>query len=385
MLFLSALGLSLLLLPQQTLNPTGPPKDWIAMTSQGVQVESLGQVAKGALIVETPYGLYRTGTDPVEFSFQRSRDRTWATTLSTSSTASLLEAIAVCRDNGQISGLIEVSRAAMQRNWPDEIRVALRGLEDWGARLDPVPKGMTQDQRVDWLWQRVQEVEGPAKLLFSGRLASEVMPAANGVGDRQLTQVQLRKAIRDRDPLLHRAALHVMEVQMMADPYLGAQVQMMSLYGDVVCLDRAARSAAILRTVSAREYWVRALLRASDSLRLVAARNLALEMPEYAAKPFAIFLSAVGKLAPKKFQFADHAIQVVVDRRAPRNLLQLEVAFSSGGEMDGEYLEGASTIKICKVPETLRLLVQRHLIRLAGDDKERTTEEWLQWYKEHLL
>ncbi len=365
--------------------PQSTPKDWIAMTESGVQIEVAAQVNKGDLTVETPFGLYRTATDPIRLCFERNRDLTWRTSIRTQSSASLLEAIQMCRANGQISGLIEIADAALRRNRPAEVRAALRGLEEWGAQLDPVPKGMTQDERVQWLWQQVQGVEGPAKLLLSGRLAAEVMPAGNGVGKRQLKQVELQKILRGGDSLMQRVAVHICEVQAMADPYVGAQILTLSLFGSTACRDLAARAAPKLRPLSTREYWVRALLRSSDSMREIAAQNLVWEMPEYAAKPFAVLLAATGKLAPSRFKFADHSIQVVVDRRHPHNLLQLEVAMqTSGGEIDGEYLEDSSVIKVCKVPAELQQQLQRYLGELAKDEQERSLEQWLIWYKEQL-
>lgn len=367
---------------QQT--PT-PAHDWIAMTESGVQIEVAAQVASGDLTVETPFGLYRTATDPVRICFERKRDQSWQTAIRTHSSSSLLESIQMTRDNGQISALLEIADVAIRRNRPEEIRAALRGLEDWGAKIDPVPIGMTQDERVQWLWQRVREVDGPAKLLLSGRLAAEVMPAGNGVGTRQLKQAELQKQLREGEPLMQRVAVHICEVQAMADPYLSAQILMWSLYASPVCRDLAARAAPKLRPHSSREYWVRALLRSRDDLRSIAAQNLAAEMPEYAAKPFAVMLAATGKRAPSRFKFADHSIQVVVDRRQPRNLLQLEVAMqTSGGEIEGEYLEDSSVIKVCKVTEELQQQLQRHLAGLANDEKERTLEQWLLWYKEQL-
>ena len=363
--------------------PQGQPKDWIAMTESGVQIEVAAQVQKGDLTLETPFGLFRTAKDPVKICFERVRDQTWRTTLKTYKEVSLLEAIQMCHANGQISALLEIADAAIRRDNPREIRAALRALEEWGAQLDPVPKGMTQDERVQWLWKRGQEIDGPGKLLLSGRLAAEVMPAGNGVGERQLKQVELQKVLRGGDPLMQRVAVHICEVQAMADPYLSAQVLTLSLYASTVCRDLAARTAPKLRPLSSREYWVRALLRSKDSKRLIAAQNLAWEMPEYAPKPFAILLAAVGKRAPNRFKFVDHSIQVVVDRRAPQNLLQLEVALqTSGGEIDGEYLEDSSVVKVCKVEEELQRTLQEYLAEVTVDEKDRTLEEWLLWYKE---
>jgi hypothetical protein len=367
------------------ITPPAGVSDWIAMTRKGVQIEVAEQPKKGALEVVTPFGLYRTPLDPVELVFERQRDRSWLAGLRTGNNATLLEAIAVFRDNGQISALIEVGKVAVQRGWPEEVRASLRGLEAWGARLDPVPADLNGEDRVEWLWQQVQKREGLAKLLLSGRLATELTPAGNGAGHRQLSLSVLRRSMQNSDPLMQRAGAQLAGVQLMDDPYLLSRLQNMSLYTSVVAQDRAAQTAAVLDFAASREYWVKALLRAEDSLRLIAARHLANELPLYAPKPFAFLLSSVGHKAPQRYSFVDHDIQVVVDRRQPTPLFPTGRAYFGPKTLPGEYLENTSVVKLVKIPDLLRNQLQRYLLRLAGDDKERTVEEWLLWYKKQQI
>jgi hypothetical protein len=359
--------------------------DWIAMTRDGVQIEVSEKPSKGALEVNTPFGLFRTPLDPVELVFERQRDRSWLMGLRTGNNATLLEAIAVFHDNGQIRALIEVGEVAVQRGWPEEVRAALRGLEDWGARLDPVPADLSGEERVEWLWKKIQKRQGLAKLLLSGRLATELTPGGNGFGGRQLGLSDLRKSMKSSDPILQRAGAQFAGVQLMDDPYLLSRLQNMSLYAPVASRDRVAQSAVELDFAATREYWVKALLRADDPVRMIAARHLAYELPLYAPKVFALVLSSIGHKAPQRYTFVDHDIQVVVDRRQPTPLFPSGRAYFGPKPLAGEYLESASVIKMVKVPDLLGNQIQRYLLRLAGDDKERTVEEWLLWYKKQQI
>ena len=364
---------------------SAPPVDLFAMTRSGVQVEVAERPVRGALDLQTPFGVYHTPTDPVEVVLERKRDRAWVATLRATPDASLVPAIETFAENGQVSALLEVAQTAIQRGRSDEIRASLTALEVWGARFDPVAAGMDGAERVEWLWERVQSVEGLSKLLMGARLAAEVTPGQNGVGDRQLTLTTLSRALEDGDPFMRRVTLLVARAQLMDEPYFGARIQEMSLFGSRITFDLAGATAVQLRPTAAREYWVKALLRAEDGMRVNAAIQLAHHLPEYAPKPFVLLLAIGDRKAPKKFTFMDLAVQVVVDRSDPIPLRQLQFAFSRGGSERNEHLENASTIKVVRLDEALRQLLPRLLSGIAGDDVDRSPEQWMAWYEERQV
>ena len=159
---------------------SAPPVDLFAMTRSGVQVEVSERPVRGALDLKTPFGMYHTPTDPVEVVLERKRDRAWVATLRATPDASLVPAIETFAENGQVSALLEIAQTAIQRGRSDEIRAALTALEVWGARFDPVAAGMDGSERIEWLWERVQSVEGLSKLLMGARLAAEVRRPSPG-------------------------------------------------------------------------------------------------------------------------------------------------------------------------------------------------------------
>ena len=377
------LVLACLALAQQP--AAAPPTDVFAMTRSGVQVEVSERPARGALDLVTPFGVYHTPTDPVETVLERVRDRKWRGQLRTTPAASLVPIIETYADNGQISALLELTEAVLQRGRSHELRAALTALEAWGARFDPVELGLSPDERVEGLWEEVQKTEGLRRLLLGARLAAEVAPGRNGEGDRQLTLTTLSRAFEDSDPLMQRVVLLVTRRQLMDEPYFGARVQHASLYASAAVRDLAGATAVRLRPTAAREYWVKALLRAEDALRLHAAEQLAQHLPDYAPKPFVLLIAIEDRRAPSKFSFLDHAVQVVVDRDEPLALRQLQFAFSRGGNERNEYLENASTIKAVRLEDELQSLLKHLLQGLAGDDVERTPAQWMEWYEKRQV
>lgn len=362
-----------------------PPTDLFAMTRSGVQVEVSERPIRGALDLQTPFGIYHTPTDPVEVVLERKRDRAWVSALRGAPDASLVPAIETFAENGQVSALLEIAATAVQRGRSDEVRAALTALEVWGARFDPVEEGVDSGERVDWLWERVQSEQGLRRLLIGARLAAEVTPGQNGVGDRQLTLTTLSRALESSDPIVQRVTLLVARRQLMDEPFFGARIQHLSLFGNRMVIDLAGATAVRLRPTAAREYWVKAVLRAEDATRVMAATQLAQHLPDYAPKPFVLLLAIGNRKAPSKFQFLDHAVQVVVDRDDPLPLRQLQFAFSNGGSERNEYLENASTIKAVRIDETLRQLLPRLLSGIAADDVDRSPEQWLEWYKKRQV
>lgn len=361
------------------------PTDLFAMTRSGLQVEVAVRPQRGALDLETPFGLYYTPTDPVVSVLERKRDRSWAATVRSAPDASLLPAIEMFADNGQVSALLEMAPVVVQRAREDEVRHLFTSLEVWGARFDPAPRDLDRAERVEWYWERVEEGEGWPRLLMGARLASEVTPGGNGVGPGQLTLTTLSRAMESTDPLVRRVCLLVTRRQLMNEAFFNARILYGSLYEHVLVRDLAGSTSVRLRPEATREYWVKALLRADDAVRLQAAIQLAEHLPDYAPKAFTLLLAVGDRKAPTRFEFLDIKAQVVVDRRDPLPLRQLQFAFSNGGNERNEHLANASTVKLVRIEPALRQLMIRLLTGIAADDVDRSVEEWLEWYKKRQI
>lgn len=363
----------------QVVVPVAAPEDLIAITRDGVQIEVLSEPAKGALEVQTPFGLYRTAADPIKMAFSRKRDRSWVERMRRDSSFSLVPIAKDLRDNGQISALLELADAAWRRGRLSEIRASFRGLEDWGSRLDPVPPELSGNERIDWLWTAVQEEKSVRSLLYAGRLISEITPGRYGVGDRQLSFTEVRRGLRHDNNLARRAAAWVAQVELLDDVYLSSDLMYLSLFGPPTLRGRAADSAAYIHPEGSREYWVRALLRAEDLTRLRAAQAFVHAMPRYAPKAIGHVLSAVGKRAPQRYRYAGHDMQVVVDRREPYPAVRLQSALFENEFRNGEHLENASTVRVVKLSAELQQALIALLSALANDHQERSLAQWLEW------
>jgi hypothetical protein len=372
------------------------PVDVFAMTKSGVQIEVSERPKRGQLDIKTPFGIYRTPTDPVEIVLERARDRSWQSLIRTTPDASLVPTIEAMSANGQISALLEIAPATLARGHEDEIRLTLSRLEEWGAKVDPVPPGLDREERVEWLLAQREETEGPARLLWNARYLKE-LPRPTTVEKQRISRERgsWQERFGQKDPLETRFELQLSAHYMEDDPRVGVFARSFSLYGDPAVRDVAGATTVALWPGMAREFWVAALLREQEPVRIVAAQQLMRHLPKYAPKAFAFLLAADAYTAPRRFEFGEQGVQLVSTRESPgvhggwfqTCLSRWNAQYSNGRSFPtvsypdrNEYLEMVSTVKLIKMSEQLRSTVLELLGLLAEDDVPRTIEEWLSWY-----
>lgn len=372
------------------------PVDVFAMTKSGVQIEVSEPPKRGQLDIQTPYGVYRTPTDPVEIVLERARDRSWQALLRTTPEASLVPLIETMAANGQITALLELAPSVLARGHEDEVRLTLHKLEEWGARVDPVPSALDRDERLTWLLAERERSKGPARLLWNARYLVE-LPTPTTVEKQRVQNDRgsLAERFGKKDVLEVRFELQLAAHYLEDDPRVGVYARQLSLYGNPAVIDVAGATTALLWQGMAREFWVAALLREQEPVRIVAAQQLMRHLPEYAPKAFAFLLAAEAYVAPRRFEFADQGVQLVSTRESPSVhggwfqdcLSRWNAQYSSSRSFPSvsypdrnEYLEMVSTVKLIKMSSELRSAVLHSLGLLANDDVPRTIEEWLNWY-----
>lgn len=395
---LEALVLACPLLLQQAA-PNSPPVDVFAMTKSGVQIEVSELPKRGALDLVTPFGVYRTPTDPVEIVIDRARERSWKSLVRTTPDASLIPAIEAMSANGQVSALLEMAPIVMARGHEDEVRIVLTQLEEWGARFDPVPRGLSREERVEWLAEQRMEKSGPERLLLNARYLQE-LPTPTTVEKQRVLRERgsWSERFHQRDVLEVRFELQLAAHSMEDDPRVGVYARDFSLYGGPALRDIAGATVAELWPGMAREFWVAALLRESERTRVVAAQQLMRHLPRYAPKAFSFLLAAEEHEPPRRFKFAERRVQLTTKRERPtvhggwfrdcearwnEQYRSGSLSFSSSFPNRNEYLGMVSTVKLIKMSPELRQEVLRLLDLLADDDVPRTIQEWLDWYLLH--
>lgn len=375
---------------------TATPVDVFAMTKSGVQIEVSEPPKRGQLDIKTPYGIYRTPTDPVEIVLERARDRGWQALIRTTPDASLVPIIESMSANGQVTALLELAPLVLARGHEDETRLTLSKLEEWGARVDPVPPDLDRDERLEWLLEKRKQTSGPAQLLWNARYLAE-LPTPTTVEKQRVSNERgsWSERFQNKDVLEARFELQLAAHYLEDDPRAGVYARQLSLYGDPALMDVAGATTVRLWPGMAREYWVAALLREEDPVRIIAAQQLMRHLPEYAPKPFAYLLAAEAYMAPRRFEFAEQGVQLISKRESPSVhggwfqdcLSRWNAQYSNGRSFPtvsypdrNEYLEMVSTVKLIKMSDELRTTVLKSLGLLANDDVPRTIQEWLDWY-----
>jgi hypothetical protein len=233
-------------------------------------------------------------------------------------------------------------------------------------------------------------------LLWNARYLKE-LPRPTTVEKQRISRERgsWQERFGQKDPLETRFELQLSAHYMEDDPRVGVFARSFSLYGDPAVRDVAGATTVALWPGMAREFWVAALLREQEPVRIVAAQQLMRHLPKYAPKAFAFLLAADAYTAPRRFEFGEQGVQLVSTRESPgvhggwfqTCLSRWNAQYSNGRSFPtvsypdrNEYLEMVSTVKLIKMSEQLRSTVLELLGLLAEDDVPRTIEEWLSWY-----
>ncbi|MBL7009338.1 MAG: hypothetical protein ISR76_10090, partial [Planctomycetes bacterium] len=193
------------------LPPDSAPPDpvLLAVTRSGVRVEVGQEPNRGALEVQTPYGVLSTPTDPVAVVLRSTARRDWLTPAFDSPGRASTDLIESLNADGRIGELMELAEHAKVR-WTgpeDGLRLvaALSALEGWGARLRMVPPEVAWEDQTEWLWEQILRERGPRVHLLTGALV-EALPVYSGTSTlRRLPSSALADGRDHRRPEVRRA------------------------------------------------------------------------------------------------------------------------------------------------------------------------------------
>ncbi len=305
---------------------------WIAMTRSGVRIEVAEKPASGAREFHTPYGLYFTPLDPVAVVLKAPQQARWRHDLEARPDMDLMAVVEELNADGRLAELIELT-AHLEQLQADaegehqvqrarELVAAGQALQDWGGRLNPVSNKLSTDERVEWLWKQASKIKGPEALLYTGRLMEEVIPGQSGIGVRQITGVDLHRALGSRNPFFARAGAVVAGRQLSMDAMLGAVILDQSiLHDNPLVRDGCADGISQLWPNHARQYWADILFRWKDELRIRAAWNLVDHLPDQAEAPLVLAMAAKDSRAGRKISIGGMTLLVEDRQREPRNPL----------------------------------------------------------------
>jgi len=392
------------------------PELQLAMTKTGVRLAVDAAPARGAAEIETEFGTYYTPLDPVAVVLNTPATVDWDTRLAADAEAALGDTIDLLAADGRLADLLGLARvldARLQESSLDanaerrrlELLQATHALASWGALLDPLPGKLNREQRIDALWKTTRKAKGADALLTGGRLLAEVVMGGSGVGDLQLSISELREGLRSRNPFVRQIAARVSGKQMIMEPGHCTILLLSSLADQhAAARDGAAEAIAAAYPDYARDYWVDALLRWDDEMRVRSAWHLVDYLPTDARSPLVAGLAAHDKRLGSRFEVGDLTLTVVRDRDRPNSKLQVNIpgangfgsnecgtrvavtpgnATGAGSELPSAFTR-RSTTKVTAITEDVRSALRRALRAHADDQVERSDEDWVQWYTEQV-
>jgi len=366
--------------------PSRPERTLIAVTRSGVQVEAARRPEAGALEIETPFGLFRTPTDPVAVVMSLAGAPAGPGQPARVAARTLAE-------EGRLTELGRLAETARQGGDSGLMLAAVEALEAWGARLDPVPARVPRKARLEWLWREIGRADPPRAAALTGRFVKELPAAGRGSDNRDFSLTDLRRGLESPRPWVRRAAALAIGRKMPADLSLAPRLLALSLHDpDPRVRDGAARGAAGAWSDLADNYWYQAVTRAPEAERIAAAYHLAHFGGPRAADYLAFSLSVFDKKLGRRFSLDGKEVQVVDRTREPVLPLLGGRAGGDCGQVhpiaitpDPDAFEHRSRIAITKASPAVTEALARALTELTGETRPRTPEEWIAWYRARHL
>ena len=345
----------------------------VAVRASGDRLECVEEPRPGARTVRTAVGTWEDVADPVvrvEAAAVQRRHLQSLEALRELDPTAWLKRLA---ERGYLNALIaaEPEAGELRALWLDL-------LADIGREIDPLPHDLPRAERVEELWRRLREEDDAARrALLCGRLETEIGEASAGDPSRRVSLADLRRALRDRDPLLRWAAARI-----------GAHERERALAN--VLLDHSlADDAAEARLASAEAlhaldgevalgHWLLALWRErAASRRVHAAEHLGRygEDRTDVVDALVLTLSAANRPEPGAYVFFGRQVSVVMDFD-----VQVGLASAIAEPTVGVVTEGALlAVRILGVREVRA--VHASLVRLTGHDFGGDAEAWAAWLR----
>jgi hypothetical protein len=339
----------------------------VAVLESGTRVETNGGASIGARLVETPYGSYDASLDPVA---------------SLSDAAAELELLAPLRELDYPAWLQRVSErgliSVIHADVPPQGQVGakLASLEDWGRRLDRLPRRTERDDRVDLLWDMLQKADDADQALLTGALLREVSLSSQRV-KRRVSLADLGRAFESKDAELRRAACRLAAHQQET----GTQHRLakMSLEDSSQVVRPAAAAAMVeLDDERALGRWAVELWTSrKDSERVRAAEHLGAfgQGRDDVVRTLIYALGTSGYTAPGRYVFFGRQVSVVTD-------FDVEVAAGAviADPQISVVIEGA-ILHVRVISTTLGRTIAGSLQRLTRADFGNNRDAWMKWYE----
>ncbi len=347
---------------------SGSPRPRVAVLRSGKRVPCSATTRIGDRSIATPYGSFLTATDPVTGIEDAAQEARLLRQVRELDFPAWLQRV---DGRGLVGELLQAADDGTHDDAQQEL--ILERLEDWGRVLDPIPPRLPPDQRVDWVWNRLNADSPGRCALLCGRLLVEI-PGASAPSSRRIGLVALRRALRSGEAPRIRTAARVGERQGEHD--LVRPLLAVSLSADSAPLRDVAASAAMsLDPQLSLGKWTLGLLRGrKDDERVRAAERLGHSKDPAAIQPL-IAAVASARRAPGRFVFFGRQISLVTDFD-----VQVAQAAAIADPVVNVLTEG-TVLEVRIISTTVSRAAMGGLRQLTGANPGPKEEDWLRWYR----
>ena len=270
-----------------------------------------------------------------------------------------------------LAALEEEGRSAAERD------ALLAELTAWGHRFDPVPAKVDWDDRIAWLWKRIEKTgaaDAGRGALLLGALEREI-PGSSAPADRRIGLVQLRRALRGKNEVLARAAAAVSAHQLELDmrrPLAEASMH----HGRADVRLASAQSLFDLDPDEALGRWTLSLWRGDRSEERIRAAEYLGSYGNAKTVDALVYALASSSRPPGRYVFFGRQISYVAD-------FDVEVAQAAAiADPQVNVLTEGTVLEVRIISTTVSRAVMQSLGRLTGADPGSKEEDWLRWYQE---
>jgi len=106
---------------------------------------------------------------------------------------------------GFLEPLLDAAKLTGKKAEAFNQQAVFEALETWGPYFDPVPRKLDAQERVDYLWNKLEKGKPGEVALLTGRLMAEFGGSLQRT-DLKVSLADLRRGLRDKNPAMRRAA-----------------------------------------------------------------------------------------------------------------------------------------------------------------------------------
>ena len=361
-----------MLLPQILLLACAPQS--VALTEAGERIPCLPTTEIGALQIESEFGIFVCPQDPVKQVLATDKEVTLLASMKQDEFASWAQR---CSKRGLLRELAKALDSPPPQQSLDQQLLLFVLIEDWGRKLDPLPRKLNRKQRIEYAWKALEKTPPSIGALICGRLKIEII-GPNATPKERLSLADLRRGLRSKYAALQLAACKLSAHQLESDMFRPIAEQSMESRAPLM-RSNCATSMLELNSQSALNVWTSELLRGKkSSQRKLAAKHLGNSQQAAAIEPLIVAVASAYR-APGRFTFFGRQISLVTD-------FDVEVAGAAAiANPNTSVLTEGMVLQVRIISTSVSRAAMRGLNKITGENPGEREEDWLEWWRRRKI